>query len=173
MKLFIDLDSVLTDFPKAVQELGEGPARGLGSEATDIEKQRMYDAIEKAGEAFWANMAWFEGGKALWDMVKDLDPVILSSPGLFSYAPAGKKTWVQDNIPGTPLYLEDSKSEYVDPYETSILIDDSTTNIGAWKDMGGIGILHTSFPETERQFLELLWKDPSLDAKRKVLKDSF
>ena len=33
--------------------------------------------------------------------------------------------------------------------------------IDAWEQAGGIGILHQSLANTERQFLELLWNNPS------------
>ena len=156
MKLYLDMDNCLTDFNKAVQALGDQAAEGLSEEATEDQKQVMYDAIEKAGEDFWAKMSWKEDGKKLWELVQPFKPVLLSSPGLFRYAKAGKIAWVLDNIPGTPLFLTDRKSEYVDPYDTSILIDDMQKNISAWEECGGIGIKHTSTENTEKILMDLL-----------------
>lgn len=107
-------------------------------------------------------MEWKPDGKELWEIVRKFNPVLLSSPGRFTGAPSGKLLWVKNNIPGTTLFLSDNKSEYIDPYEQSVLIDDMKKNIGAWEEVGGEGILHTSTPETERKFLELLWNVPDI-----------
>ena len=163
MKLFVDLDGTLTAFDKAVTKLGPTAAAGLGENATQADKQIMYDAIEKAGEPFWADMEWLPEGKELWKIVEKFHPVLLSSPGKFQYAPSGKQAWVNNNLPGISLFLTDSKSEYIDPYDMSVLIDDNRNNIGAWEEMGGEGILHTSTSDTERKFLELLWNVPDIN----------
>lgn len=162
MKVFVDLDGCLTDFDKAVRKLGPEAAKGLEVDAPETAKQVMYDAIEKAGEPFWSQMEWKPDGKELWEIVRKFNPVLLSSPGRFTGAPSGKLLWVKNNIPGTTLFLSDNKSEYIDPYEQSVLIDDMKKNIGAWEEVGGEGILHTSTPETERKFLELLWNVPDI-----------
>jgi hypothetical protein len=163
MKLFLDLDGCLTNFDKAVEKLGPEAAKGLPDDAPESDKQVMYDAIEKAGESFWADMEWNPGGKELWEIVRRFNPVLLSSPGKFSAAPSGKAMWIKNNIPGTTLFVTQNKPEYVDPYELSVLIDDMKKNIGAWEEAGGEGILHTSTPETERKFLELLWNVPDIN----------
>jgi hypothetical protein len=163
MKIFLDLDGVLCDFDQGVRDLGPEAAAGLAEDAPQATKQVMYDAIEKAGEAWWANLKWTEGGKDLWKIVEKFNPVLLSSPGKFQWASSGKQVWVKNNLPGTSLFLTESKSEYIDPYEMSILIDDNKNNVGAWEESGGEGILYTSTPDMERKFLELLWNVPDLD----------
>jgi len=163
MKIFLDMDGVICDWDQGVKDLGPEPAKGLAEDATEADKQVMYKAINKAGESFWADLKWTKDGKDLWKVVEKFNPVLLSSPGQFEGAASGKQTWVKNNLPGTSLYLSDSKSEYIDPYELSVLIDDNKNNIGAWEESGGEGILHTSTPETERKFLELLWNVPDLD----------
>jgi hypothetical protein len=163
MRIFLDMDGTITAFNEAVQKLGPEPAKGLGEDATEANKQVMYKAIDKAGESFWSTMSWTKDGKELWKIVEKFKPVLLSSPGKFEGAASGKQMWVKNNLPGVSLYLSESKSEYIDPYELSVLIDDNKNNIGAWEESGGEGILHTSTPETERKFLELLWNVPDLD----------
>jgi hypothetical protein len=162
MKIFLDLDNTITDFDKAVQALSPEAAKGLSGDATETDKQVMYDAIEKAGESFWADMEFKPDGKELWEIVRRFNPVLLSSPGKFSAAPSGKALWVKNNLPGTTLFLSENKSEYIDPYELSVLIDDMKKNIGVWEEAGGVGILHTSTSNTERKFLELLWNVPEI-----------
>jgi len=167
MKLFVDMDGVLTGFSTAVETLGDKAAEGLSDDATEDQKQVMYDAIEEAGIKFWSTMPWKNDGKSLWTLVQPYNPVLLTSPGKFSHAENGKLLWVKRHIPGTPVYFSDTKSEYVDTYETSILIDDNKTNISAWEEEGGVGILHTSTEATEKIFLELLWESPTLDPSKK------
>jgi hypothetical protein len=162
MKIFLDIDNCLTDFDKAVQALDPEAVKGLPDDAQESDKQIMYDAIEKAGEPFWATMSWKSDGKELWEIVKEFNPVLLSSPGKFSAAASGKTLWVKNNLPGTSLFVTENKSDYVDPYELSVLIDDMKKNISAWEEAGGVGILHTSTADTERKFLELLWNVPEI-----------
>jgi hypothetical protein len=163
LKVYCDCDGVLTDFKGAVKKLGPEAEKGLEENAPLKIKQKMWDAIEKAGESFWSNMEWTPDGKDLWELLKRFNPILLSSPGKFKSAPSGKTLWVKNNVPGTPLFLTESKSEYVDPYELSILIDDNKNNIGGWEQSGGKGILHTNSGDTERKFLELLWATPEID----------
>ena len=163
IKLYVDSDSVLVNFKKAVQELGPGPAAGLAEDATDVQKQCMYDAIEAAGPGFWANLEWLDGAQELWELVSRLcnNPVILTAPGLFTHAVEGKKEWVRRNLPGASLVVTNQKSAYAE--RDAILIDDMVNNIGAWQEAGGIGILYKSFPQTEAELLSLIWTRPSID----------
>ena len=160
MFLALDMDEVICGFKTAVETLGPRAAQGLveltGKEPTEAQKQGMYDAIEACGEKFWSTLPWKIGGKQLWMLVKPYKPVLLTSPGLFKYAKSGKLLWVKKFIPGTPIFFSDEKSEYVDPYDKSILIDDNKTNISSWEDAGGIGILHTSYEETKEKFLKIV-----------------
>ena len=163
MKIFLDLDGCITDFDQGIKDLGEEYTAGLAEDASDEDKQKMYDAIEKAGEKFWADLKWTADGKELWDIVEKFKPTLLSSPGKFTEAPAGKNMWVKKNLPGVSLFLSENKSEYVDPYDLSILIDDNKNNIGGWEQCGGEGILHTTAGDTERKLLELLWATPEIN----------
>jgi len=146
------MDGVLTFFDKAVEAIG-GQA-GLGENATEEQKQDMYDKIEKAGEDFWAYMDWAPGGQELWNFLAPHIPVLLSSPGEFSYAKAGKQIWVQNNIPGTTLLLSSDKYRYAEM--DAILIDDMSDNVGAWQELNGIGILHKDTAETIQKIKEIL-----------------
>jgi len=153
------MDGCICSFEAAVETLSNPDAKlGLADDATEAQKQVMYDAIENDDVKFWSAMPWKNDGKQLWMLLKPYKPTLLTSPGEFTYAIEGKKYWVQRCIPGTPIFFSDNKAEFVNPYETSILIDDNKINISAWKEAGGVGILHTSFEETEKEFLELLWK---------------
>lgn len=156
IKVYCDMDGVLCAFEEQVKKLGEVPAQGLADDATEEQKQAMYDAIEEAKEDFWATMPWTENGKKLWKILKPYKPVILSSPGKFLYAPAGKNTWMNKNLPGVTYFLEEDKWVFVEP--ESVLIDDMEKNIRDWDAAGGFGILYKGDPEevkTElKEFME-------------------
>ena len=160
MKLYVDMDECLTAFNEAVKKLGPHAAEGLDPKASNLQKKILRDSVEKAGENFWSKMDWKNDGKELWAIVKPFNPSLLTSPGIFTHAQSGKILWVKKHIPGTTILFSTTKSEYVNPYETSILIDDLKKNISAWEAAGGIGILHQSTTTTERQLLELLWENP-------------
>lgn len=153
IKLYLDMDGVITDFGRAVTELGPEPALGLSDDASDQAKQIMYDAVEGAGEAFWSRMQWAPDGQRLWNLLRPYRPVILSSPGLFSHAVTGKIQWLKNNLPEATYFFEDHKSQYAE--RDAVLIDDTKRNIDAWGIAGGTGILYST-PEEVMQKLELI-----------------
>lgn len=152
MKLYVDMDGVLTDFDTAATAIGG--AAGLKEDATPEEKQDMYNKIEAAGPEFWSNMPWKSDGKKLWNALKPFNPVLLSSPGKFMHAPRGKQDWVKKNLPGVPLFLDEDKYRWAE--RDAVLIDDSLPKILAWREMRGIGIHHKDAETTEKKLLSLL-----------------
>jgi hypothetical protein len=159
IKLYVDMDQVVTDFASAVKAIGA--ESGLPDDAPEEDKARLRQAVEEAGEQFWAKMGWAPGGKELWAFLKPLHPVLLSSPGEFRDAPSGKQAWVNENVPGTTLICEPEKYAYAE--RNAILIDDLANNIESWKEAGGRGILHTSFEDTKAKLEEIL-SEPQMQA---------
>lgn len=155
IKLYIDMDGVITAFGEAVKDIG-GEA-GLGDDASEEDKLAMYKKINEAGEAFWSKMKWAEEGKKIWKFFSKYKPILLSSPGDFFGAASGKEMWVKNNIPGTLLYLEQDKFLYAE--RDAILIDDMAKNIEAWEEAGGLGILYKNFEDTKDKFNELVDKN--------------
>ena len=151
MKVFMDMDGVLTDFDGAVKKLNA--AAGLGDKATPPQKQKMYDAIDEAGESFWSEMEWLPEGKKLWSVVKKYNPVLLSSPGQFLHAVPGKKKWIDKNLPGVTLIPSTSKYEYAE--RDAVLIDDMYKNIEPWRDQGGIGILFKDVDQVKKELQQM------------------
>ncbi len=158
IKVYLDMDSCITDCDKAIRKLGPKVAKGLADDASEEEKQYMYDKIEEKGAEFWSEMEWMPKGEELWKVVKKYDPVLLSSPGLFKWAPGGKKNWVDKNIPGTTLYLDIDKYQWAEP--DSVLIDDRVSNIESWKEAGGEAILYENDPELVKLKLKEIISQP-------------
>jgi len=154
MKVFVDMDNVICDFDKAVQELGDVSAEGLGENASDSQKQTMYSAIEEAGPDFWGTMDWLPEGRVFWRFIKQFNPTLLSSPGEFSWAVPGKTDWINQNVPGTSAFFEPEKWRYAE--RGAILVDDDKINIGAWQQRGGVGILFKDAVSATNELLDVI-----------------
>lgn len=160
IKLYVDMDGVLTDFRKAVHKLGPKAAEGLAEDASPEQKDYMYKKIEDAGVSFWADMPWSQEGEKLWKKLKKFNPVVLTSPGLFRYAVRGKLNWMNRNLPGEQIFFSNDKHLYAEP--DAILIDDMQTNIGPWRETGGYAIKHKNMEDTLQRLKELIKNEPVL-----------
>ncbi|RLG10760.1 hypothetical protein DRN73_06985 [Candidatus Pacearchaeota archaeon] len=156
LKVYLDMDQVLTDFNKAVKKLGPKAFRGLKDNASEEDQIYMWNKIDDARESFWSEMEWCPKGKELWKVVKKYDPVLLSSPGEIKWAKAGKELWVRNNLPGVPLIVEKDKYKYAE--RDAVLIDDMKTNIKAWEMGGGLGILYEQDPKAVEEKLKEIKK---------------
>jgi hypothetical protein len=156
IKIFCDMDGTLTDFSGAVEAIGH--ADGLPDDAPEAAKEAMIKAITDQGIPFWSRMNWKQGSRELWDFIKPYDPILLSSPGtggrFTENAMAGKKLWVDKNMPGTPLYMEHEKYHFAE--RDAILIDDMAKNIKSWIKFGGIGVFHRDTPTTIQELKRLI-----------------
>lgn len=149
IRIFVDMDGVLTDWKK--QYLKYGGQDFINSEQID------WDVTDNF--SFWSTMDWIGGGKELWGMLKPLNPVILSSPGYSSFSREGKQFWIKENLGENQSFILDTKKEkYADA--RSFLIDDMPKNIDPWENAGGEGILYKENPysaarELHRKVMEV------------------
>jgi hypothetical protein len=149
--IYCDMDSVLVDFDLGYQEL-----TGMTTQQADANGiEAFWEPLSKAGAKFWITLQWMPDGKQLWDYIKKYNPILLSAPSREESSKLGKRVWVKRELPGVKLILKyaSQKQEYASP--TSILIDDRQKNIDQWEAAGGIGILHTSTPNTIKQLQQL------------------
>ena len=148
--IFCDMDQVLTDLNQAFFNITGVDIRGVY-----IDGPSFWEPINKAGLPFWEDMPWTSDGKELWGYIKKYNPTILSAPSDEIESRVGKIKWVKRELPGFKIILRkaENKREFASP--TSILIDDSKSNIEQWIESGGIGILHTSTEKTIRELKEL------------------
>lgn len=134
-RLFVDMDGVLTNWEKQYKEYGGRPFTKM----QDI-SWGTTNSLE-----FWSTMEWLPNGRVLWDALKPLSPIILSSPGHSTYAKEGKAVWVQENLGQDVQYVfEREKGIYADA--RSILIDDMDHNIIDWEENEGIAIKYVGKP---------------------------
>ena len=149
--IYCDMDSVLVDFDLGYQEL-----TGMTTQQADANGvEAFWEPLTKAGAKFWITLQWMPDGKQLWDYIKKYNPILLSAPSREESSKLGKRVWVKRELPGVKLILKyaSQKQEYAS--STSILIDDRQKNIDQWEAAGGIGILHTSTPDTIKQLQQL------------------
>lgn len=162
IKLFLDMDGVLTDFTAACEKLG-GNMMFLYSN----DRELFWKKITSAGIEFWSEMSWMPGGQELHSFLRSsgLCPTILSAlPGperkkaLFN-AREGKIKWLRKELGSS--YAEAAILCYrpekaLQSGISRVLIDDNSENIREWKEAGGIGILHKNTSRTIRCFSKVL-----------------
>ena len=154
VKLFLDMDGVLTDFTGACEKLGEHMTFWYSAD-----KERFWKRITAAGPGFWAEMPWMAGGKELHSFLKNsgFSPTILSAlpnpdrKAALAYARKGKITWLRREL-GTP-YAEEAilcfrPEKALHSGVSRVLIDDNSDNIREWEEAGGIGVLHKNTNRT-------------------------
>lgn len=149
--LYCDMDGVLTDFDKRFKSLNPEHLTAAQYQAKNgIEK--FWDVIDVDNKIkFWVGMEWMPDGKVLWDYIKDKQPTLLSAPSKNPASRLGKRLWVKNNLPGTPLILASSEKKQNYSGKDKILIDDRPDNIEQWRARGGKGILHVNAQDTIKQ----------------------
>jgi len=82
-------------------------------------------------------------GAALWDGIRAYNPIILSATSS-TKARAEKTAQIKQNLRPTPTakFVNTGGEKAQFAKGGNILIDDSQSNITAWKAAGGVGILH-------------------------------
>lgn len=149
-KLYQDMDGCLTNFGKAIKELG------LTFDILDNEPGKAWPIIAKAGENFWSQMSWMKDGKELWDYIKKYHPTILSAPSSANSSKTGKRIWVKNELgQNVKVILCKAAEKKRCANSDSILIDDMEKNIKQWEEAGGIGILHKNTKDTIKKLKEL------------------
>lgn len=144
MRLFVDMDGVLTDFNRQFREwFGE-----------DIEVCRYKDDprvrglidwyMPDAPPEFWGNMPWLPGAREFWLELGKWNPEILSAPYNRTQCVEGKLVWCKRELyPSVAITLEPDKFVVSNPGD--ILIDDSAYNAHGWR---GAFILHENPEKT-------------------------
>ena len=152
--IYSDMDGVITNFDGRFKKFSNGVSPSEYEKENG--KKKFWDLIDnQIGVKFWVGMPWMEDGKEYWDYISKYKPILLSSPSVNNESRLGKRLWVKNNLPGTPLKLAFSRNKKNYAQENAILIDDRENNINQWIASGGVGILHTSASDTIRQLKEL------------------
>jgi hypothetical protein len=152
-EIYSDMDGVLTNFDAQFMKISDGiPPLEYENK---FGKDGFWELIDSKGVGYWVGMPWMPDGKIYWDYIKGYSPILLSAPSKSNTSKLGKRLWVKNNMPGTKLILAQAKDKQKYAQKNRILIDDRPSNIDQWRANGGIGILHTSAPDTIRQLKDL------------------
>jgi 5'(3')-deoxyribonucleotidase len=161
--IFLDMDGVLTDFDRHVQETGM------------IREDGHPDYKSMGDEDWFVTMPAFEGAREFYDALKERGRVrFLTTPITYPECFSGKAKWILDFLSARSnwilksLMLADDKELISAPGR--FLVDDRQTNIDKWNNpseniQGGIGIQHSGdYEETLKKL------DAAIEAYKNELK---
>jgi len=148
MKIFCDIDGVLTDFPRAFNErygldiayelFGEGDFPAFMNKTIEqIDADLDFD--------FWANLPWTRYGRVFLDCLEWIygqkNIYLLSFPSYSPAGPAGKIAWVRRELAGYANRLILATDKCSCASGDAILFDDRPRNIREFKAAGGNALL--------------------------------
>jgi len=141
--LDLDYKGLIANWPKGAKKINEA-AKAIG---VDISNNKMWKAIDAAGEDFWANLKPYPWTDELWDLCSRYGEVaILTSPSDKPESAYGKVKWLK-RWKGKNFreYFIGSR-KYLAAGPNKVLIDDHPKKLNKFKDpeYGGRGIL---FPQ--------------------------
>lgn len=167
MRIYLDMDGVLVDYPVAIAKFFEVPLDKLYENwpvgvyaiyhAIDRPDAEVWDAIRKAPDTVWTSMPEHAWARSLFDKCNETaDTYVLSSPINSPTCVSGKVKWLH-------AFAGESFYKYIlTHFKTNcarwdhILIDDKEQNVTDWETYGGEAIL---FPHHGNR-LHALKKDP-------------
>jgi len=149
--LYLDMDGVQADFFTAWARLfGQERYKDIGDKpAREASIQDLSDRGPEFVERFFATLPVLPSFAALlsWLKSNDVDFTVLSAPlrGNHEASIQGKLAWLDRHNPGTSaqaIFTGDKQRYAVTQGQPNVLVDDFKKYIAAWRDAGGIGILH-------------------------------
>ncbi|MBQ7434045.1 MAG: hypothetical protein IJV50_11410 [Lachnospiraceae bacterium] len=157
-KIYFDMDGVLADFDRGVEELCGIPRRNQET-VDEAQDNQMWEAIRQISH-FYDQLAPMPGALdmfwALYHKYGDQCEILTGIPkAKRGIATAGedKISWVHrvltPDIKVNVVYKEEKKNYCTGP--ECVLIDDFSENIKAWENDGGTGILHKNAKETVKK----------------------
>lgn len=147
-QIYLDLDGVMADFDLFFVET-------FKKNHLVIDDEEMWNHIFSL-PTFFRDLPPCPGALEFFESIRDLDPVILTACPKTDYknAAINKRNWVREHlgsdVPVLPVLGGKNKSLFM--HEAGdILIDDFVSNIKHWNNLGGYGIHHKSFDETNEK----------------------
>jgi len=144
MQCFVDMDGVLADFDRHVQDL-------FGFHPRQIPDDDLWVLVQSLPD-FWLTIPVKHGARDLWSAVQPYTPVILTGCPRSHYdlAAAHKVTWAKQHFGDTVniiTCLSRNKAQYLQSTD-DILIDDRGSNVRRWRKAGGRAIYYRTAAQT-------------------------
>ena len=156
-KIYLDMDGVLADFVTGVQgpDYLDGP----------LKSEEQYDDTKKdlILKRLFKNLPPMPNMLKLVSYVKQtgLPWEILTCSGEIErpLVVADKVNWIREHVDYNVVVTSTLKGKHkaIFAKKGDILVDDKKSNVEAWKDAGGIGILHTDIDETIEELKTILF----------------
>ena len=157
-KIFVDMDGVLADFVRGV----EGPEYLNGP----LVSEQTYDdrKIELSNKGLFRNLPTMPGMSNLLEYIKKtgIDWEILTASGSLNRTVVtnDKINWIREHVDPkviiTATIKGEDKAAFAKP--DYILIDDRESNIRAWEEAGGVGIIYTDVDDAIEQMDDLFYQ---------------
>lgn len=146
-QLFLDLDGVLADFDRGVQDV-------TGKLPTEQSARAMWPRLAKTPR-FYAELPWMPDGQQLWEYVRPHEPMILTGVPFGGWAAEQKREWCARELGAEVRVItcwskEKAQTAHAElrsrGEETMIpvLVDDREKMRAPWESHGGLFILHTA-----------------------------
>ncbi len=134
--LYCDLDGVLVDFEQGVQNK-------FGKNPRELNQISMWINLRKTPN-FYENLPWMSKGKALWDVIKIYNPVILTGCPRGGWGEEDKRKWCARELGANiKVICCDTKDKPNYCKEGDMLIDDRDIIMNRWIERGGKYILYS------------------------------
>jgi hypothetical protein len=133
IQVWLDCDGVLADFDEGFRKLtGTDPQLYEELYGTSA----FWSRIAKAN-SFFENLPVMAEGKALYNSIAHLRPIILTGTPNGDWSITQKLRWRDKHYPGVPMVTCRSKDKRIYCQPGDVLIDDLLKYESLWKDSGG------------------------------------
>lgn len=140
-RLFLDLDGVLADFDRRIEEI-------TGAAPQDLEIGAMWSAAAST-EGFFDSLPWMPDGRLLWEATRHLTPTILTGLPRGRWAAPQKRRWCARELgPEVPVVTcmtwekPQRAQDMLLPGQRALLVDDRARTQAPWEEAGGVFVLH-------------------------------
>ena len=147
-QLFLDLDGVLADFDRHVEELFGRPP----------EQMKLGELWARAARTpgFFETMSMTADGPELWAYCRPFAPTILTGLPRGTWAGPQKERWVAQHLgPEVPVITCMARDKCLHARAGDVLVDDRTRFAHCWEAKGGIFVHHLSAASSIRALKEL------------------
>lgn len=153
MKIYCDMDGVLADFEKHVNE----SFKHYFTDKLPFERFNDFKDDIKYRKNFWLDIPKMHDSTMLIEYLKNYNFEILTAYASWDKRSIrDKKIWYKNHFGNQKVNCVQRKEKQNFAHSKSILIDDYEKNIKEFTNAGGIAIFHKSAKETIKQLREYL-----------------